>query len=221
MSTKAVFFDLDGTLLNTFPDLLAAANKQLIIHHRSIISEEEAKKYLYHGSTALINYLFEKLPHEDRKQLYKEYLDLYQNCMTEKTYFYPGIQETLSYLDKQNIPWGVITNKLYFLAESLLRHFNLMGRAICLIGPNTADSKRKPDPAPLLYACKLAKVSPAEAVYIGDTYTDTGAAKAAYMPMILVRYGYMPDYKELTQEAAYCVDDARDLVTILQNHFTN
>src|SRR3989339_536317 len=219
MLTKAVFFDLDGTLLNTFPDLLSAANQQLIKYHRPVILEEEAKKYLYHGSTALINYLFEELSHEDRQKLYEEYLKIYKECMTKKTHFYPGILETLNFLDEKKIPWGVITNKMYFLAAPLLQHFNLMNRALCLVGPETVNGKRKPDPDPLLYACKLAKIKPEEAVYVGDTYTDTGAAKAAHMPMVLVRYGYMPDYQELSHEADYCIDKGTELLVTLQKYF--
>jgi len=216
MHTKrTVFFDLDGTLINSLPDLLAALNALLAKYKVAPIPSEKAKHYFQHSSSHILKKLFSDSDH-NLEVLIKECFKLYEARLTCETKLYPGIEKVLMHLDDANIPWGVVTNKPYFLAEPLLRHFNLIDRSICLVCPETVD-KPKPHPDPLLHACQLANITPSDAIYVGDTLADIGAAKAANIPLVLACYGFLPDYRTLKQEVSYHIQAPVELINVLRS----
>ena len=211
---NTIFFDLDGTLINSMPDLLAALNVLLTSHQISPISKEKAKECFQYPSSAIVKKLFSNVQC-NLKTLVEKFFNLYEARMTEETTLYPGVESVLQYLDDEKIPWGVVTNKPYFLAEPLLRHFNLIDRSICLVCPETVE-RPKPYPDPLLHASRLVNIKPEEAIYVGDTLADINAAKAANMPLVLACYGFLPDYQLLKRDVANCIDSPIELIEIIK-----
>lgn len=210
---RTVFFDLDGTLINTIPDLLGALNTLLAHYKYSPIAFTQAKNYFQHNSTIIFKKIFGD-SFSEYDSIRKEYFKIYEARLTQKTELYPGVDQVLDHLDRAGITWGIITNKPYFLAEPLLRHFNLIDRTICLVCPETVTHP-KPHPEPLLYACQLMNITPTEALYVGDTLVDIQAAKAANMPLVLACYGFVPDYETLKKETSQHIYMPTDLIQLL------
>jgi len=212
---NTIFFDLDGTLINSIPDLFAALNVLLTTYQISPLPPEKAKECFQHSSSKTLKKLFSNSDH-DLKVLVEKFFKLYEARMTQKTHLYAGVETVLHYLDSEKISWGIVTNKPYFLAEPLLRHFNLIDRSICLVCPETVD-KPKPNPDPLFHACRLANIKPQEAIYVGDTLADVGAAQAANMPLVLACYGFLPDYQALKQTVTHHVQAPIELIDTIKS----
>jgi phosphoglycolate phosphatase len=189
---QAMFFDLDGTILDTAPDLTHALNQVLIKHGRPTLSLETLRPHVAGGSPAMLYSGFQITPTDSLfPTLREEFLAAYQLCYHHQTKFFPGIETLLTYLDQSNIPWGIVTNKPGWLAEPLLKHFKLTHRYRCLVAGDLLP-KRKPEPDTLLHACHLTGVEAKHSVYIGDAESDVQAAKAAGMSVIVAKYGYLP-----------------------------
>lgn len=185
----SVFFDLDGTLLDTAPDLVAALNKVFVNHGRPPLSLEAVLPAITQGSRAMLRCGL-SLDQSERSDIKQEFLHLYKQHIAHHTRYFDGMDSVLHYLDEKSLPWGVVTNKPTALAEPLLAHFKLHHRYRCLVAGDTLE-KSKPDPAPLLHACQLADVDPQQALYIGDAESDVIAAHAAGMTAIIAGYGYL------------------------------
>jgi N-acetyl-D-muramate 6-phosphate phosphatase len=189
---EAVFFDLDGTLLDTAPDLFTACNEILRRYGRPLVSFDDFRQWVHGGSLMMIGNSFQiKEDHPDIADIKQQFFDQYQKNITQQTQLFKGIEKVLSYLESDGIPWGIVTNKLTYLTEPLLDYFNLKSRCRCLVCGDTL-TKVKPDPAPLLHACQLAHAQPEFSVYIGDSYSDIQAANRANMLSIAAHYGYLP-----------------------------
>jgi len=187
---EAVFFDLDGTLLDTAPDLIAALNDILEQHQLPPTELLETRSYVHGGSITMIKHAFNiDQNHPTFKPIRAAFLNRYRKILTQQTTFFPGIETVLNHLDDKKLPWGIITNKPEWLTIPILEHFQLTNRIACLVAGDTL-STRKPDPAPLHYACHLTNCQPHQAIYIGDAESDVITAKAAGMPIIAVTYGY-------------------------------
>ncbi len=187
---RALFFDLDGTLLDTAPDLTTALNDVLTHHQRQPVALELVRPRVAHGSRGILHCGFTIDDHHpDFETLRTEFLHAYQAHLTDETQLFDGISNVLDFLDEEKIPWGIITNKPGWLAEPLLTHFNLDHRYRCLISGDSLP-KRKPDPLPLLHACQLVTVDPKQSAYVGDAHEDIQAAKAAGMLAVVAQYGY-------------------------------
>ena len=193
---KAVFFDLDGTLLDTAQDFAYSINLLLQDAKKPLVDFNLFRQEVYGESNRMISFAF-NLPekHPDFEMIRKNFLAIYhQNC-TKKTVYFPGMELLIDSLDAKKIPWGIITNKPSWLTTPIVNHFELNKRAVCIISGDTL-TKCKPDPLPLLHACEKARVSPAQAIYIGDSETDIIAAKNAGMKSIAVTYGYHPPHAD-------------------------
>lgn len=187
---SAVFFDLDGTLLDTAPDLAQALNYILQNHQRPTLSLESIRPTVALGARGIVCHGFQIDPDDPWfVTLRQEFLSAYEKFLTDKTYFFDGVEEVLNYLDDQRIPWGIVTNKPGWLATPLLAHFNLTQRYRCLVAGDHLP-KRKPNPDPLWHACHLVQVDPKSSLYIGDTEQDIDAAKRAGLMSMLALYGY-------------------------------
>ena len=188
---KSLFFDLDGTLLDTAPDLVAALNHVLQRHGQPTLPLNTVRPTIADGSRGILTCGFPLgEQHPEFNTLKKEFLHAYQQCLTDQTHYFEGMESVLDHLDKINLPWGIVTNKPAYLAEPLLAHFKLDRRYRCLVAGDTLE-KRKPDPDPLLHACQLARVNPHHSLYIGDAKSDVIAAHAAGMRAIIAQYGYL------------------------------
>lgn len=214
MMTQALFFDLDGTLLDTARDFAYAINLMLAKRNKPAINFNLFRKQVYGESKKMVSFAFNMNEHHpDFETIRQEFLHTYhQNCAA-KTVLFPGVELLLDKMDAKKMPWGIVTSKPTWLAQPVLEHFGLDKRAACIVMGDTL-STIKPDPAPLLYACERASVSPSDSLYVGDLETDIIAAKAAGMKSIGVTYGYHPPHTDFSQwHADWIVDDPMEILT--------
>lgn len=192
----AILFDLDGTLLDTAPEFIAAAlqlRKEFGLPQLPSTALQKIRVSVSHGMSALITAAFEVTETNPTHAIFrKQLLDLYQQNLGQQTKPFPGIEHLLQILDKRKIPWGVVTNKLSYLTEPLLRQQDLAKRAACIVSGDTTPHS-KPHPAPLLYAAEVMGISPNRCVYIGDAERDIIAGKTAEMTTIVALFGYVED----------------------------
>ena len=187
---RGVFFDLDGTLLDTAPDLAFALNALLVEEHRDALPFDTIRPHVSHGAGALLRLGFGIDPEAGRgPALRKRFLDIYADNVARETRPFPGIIELLDALEQRELPWGVVTNKPGFLSEPLLAELALDARAACIVSGDTLP-QRKPDPAPLLHAAALTGLAADDCIYVGDAERDVAAGRGAGMHTIAVRYGY-------------------------------
>lgn len=188
---RAVFFDLDGTLADTAPDLAAALNALLEEQQQPKLPYELIRPVVSHGGNALIRLAFNISEEQAEFQSLRErFLALYQARLHNSTTLFAGMPDVLERLEKENMAWGVITNKPAWLTNPLMEQLGLVGRAACVVcGDSTAYSK--PHPAPLQLANEITNTRPESSVYIGDARRDIDAGKAAGMFTLVACYGYL------------------------------
>lgn len=205
---KALFFDLDGTLLDTARDFAYAINLLLARKKKLPLNFDLFRNEVHGESKRMISFAFNMdESHPEFETIRHDFLQTYhQNC-TQHTVFFPGMELLLDRLDAKNIPWGIVTSKPTWLTEPVVKHFELDVRAKCIVMGDSL-AKIKPDPAPLLHACECAMVKPNNAVYIGDLKTDMIAAKAAGMKSIAVTYGYHPPETDFAEWGADLIVDS-------------
>lgn len=213
---KGVLFDLDGTLIDSAPDLYNCINKVLIDHNKPKVEFSKFRKLVSRGTQTIIEECFDDhLEDGMLERLRNQFWRYYSSSLTDKTEFFPGIDIVLDYLTQGNIPWGIVTNKIEKFAKPIINHFGWDMHAAAIIYGDTLTVS-KPDPEPLLVAAEQLKIEPKNCVYIGDTSTDIVAAKAAKMTNIIVGYGYSDlNLKELQQMADHFITKATFLKVIL------
>lgn len=189
--TTAVFFDLDGTLVDTAPDLGFALNTLLQQEGHAPLPHELIRPQASNGSAGLLGLGFGITADDaNYRPLQQRFIKLYQDNITRESSLFLGMAEVLSQLEEARLPWGIITNKPAFLTNPLVEQLGLAKRAACVVsGDTTAHSK--PHPAPMLYACELTSQVPESCLYIGDAARDIKAGKNANMTTLTARYGYI------------------------------
>ncbi len=190
---SCVLFDLDGTLVDTAPDLIDCLNKALEIHGFNTVSSEMIKPFISYGAAVMIKKSNTESDDATQQQILDTMLNLYQDNIAKHSQFFSGMTETLHTIESLGLKWGIVTNKRERFTNPLVEAFQLSERVACVIsGDTTANSK--PHPEPMLTACALAKVKPEECVYIGDAVHDIAAGKNANMKTLAAVYGYLkPD----------------------------
>jgi phosphoglycolate phosphatase len=193
---KAILFDLDGTLADTAPDLGNALNRQLQLHGLPILPLEVIRPHASHGARGLLKIGFNLKP-EDEKfiAMRDEFLNLYAERLCHDTTLFPGTLEVLAELEKQALPWGIVTNKVARFTLPLLEQLQIRHRAACVISGDTC-SKSKPHPDPLLEASRCLAIEPEYCVYVGDAARDIEAGLAAGMHTVVAKYGYLGDEED-------------------------
>ncbi|MDR5757791.1 phosphoglycolate phosphatase [Caballeronia sp. LZ035] len=215
---QAVLFDLDGTLADTAPDLVAAVNKMR--HDRGLEMRplELLRPFASAGARGLLGGAFEIGPeHHDFAAMRDEFLANYEADLCIETTLFPGILELLDQLDARGVRWGIVTNKVTRLSEPLVALLGLDARAGCLVcGDTTPHSK--PHPAPLLHAAELLDVAPERIVYVGDDLRDVQAGFAAGMITVAAAYGYCgDDIPPRRWHATHVVDTPEELQQLLRD----
>jgi N-acetyl-D-muramate 6-phosphate phosphatase len=212
----ALLFDLDGTLLDTAPDLVNALNIQLQRHQKPPITYEVARPYASRGSRGLIEIGFGILKGEaDFEARRQEYLDLYAQNLKIGTQAYPGMDQLLRKLTEHKILWGIVTNKPGFLTHPLLEQMSLSVPPACVVSGDTC-ARSKPAPDSLLYACELLDVLPENSLYVGDSECDVIAAREAGMKVIVARYGYtLPEENPALWKADGYIDTLTEVISLL------
>jgi phosphoglycolate phosphatase len=208
----AYFFDLDGTLLDTAPDMVAALNALRAEHNLSPLDYAMARTQVSNGAAGLLSIAFAHLDADGREALRGRYLDLYAERLSRETAPFPGMLDVLDALDNAGQPWGIVTNKPAFLTEPLLAAQGLSQRCACIVSGDTL-AQRKPHPEPLLHAARVVGVASATAVYVGDARRDIQAGQAAGMVTVVATYGYMePGEDPLLWGADHAVDHPTELL---------
>lgn len=188
---RTVLFDLDGTLLDTAPDLAYALNETLKLAGRPPLPFETIRPVVSHGGLALIRLGFGLEPEDPEFQTHRgRLLSLYRNHLARETRPFPGMYELLDALEQRGLNWGVVTNKPAWLTDPLLQALELFERAACVISGDTL-TERKPHPAPMLLACKCTGSSPEECLYVGDAKRDIEAGRNAGMATLVALFGYI------------------------------
>ncbi len=189
----AVFFDLDGTLADTAPDLAAAANRLVVEHGMMPVAYEKLRPVASHGARGLIGAAFGKRPEDPEfPSLRDTFLDYYEADIAVHTHLFDGMAEVLARLEANGIRWGIVTNKIARFTVPLVKAIGLAPRASAVVSGDTTPHA-KPHPAPLLHAAKLSGVAPARCMYVGDDLRDIQAGKAAGMATVSAAYGYCGD----------------------------
>jgi N-acetyl-D-muramate 6-phosphate phosphatase len=187
---RAVLFDLDGTLLDTAPDMVGALNS--LRHEQGLLPlpYEEVRGGVSHGAARVVQIGFPEAAPETFAHLQRRFLEIYRGALAQQTQLFPGMQRVLDVLLERRLKTGIVTNKAAWLTEPLLEELGLRARFDCVVSGDTL-AERKPHPLPLLHAAKLAGVPPQECVYVGDAQRDVQAAHAAGMPAVVANYGYL------------------------------
>jgi len=186
----AVLLDLDGTLLDTAPDLARALNALRAERQLSPLAFEHIRPQVSNGANAVVRIGFPGADAAQFELLRARFLELYRAGLVVETRLFPGFDEVLLQLEAHRIPWGVITNKPRWLTEPLMQQLGLFERAGCVLSGDSLPV-RKPDPLPLLTAARMLNVEPARCLYLGDALRDMQAARAANMVALGAGFGYI------------------------------
>ncbi len=209
---SAVLLDLDGTLLDTAPDLAAALNLLRGQEGLAPMPFAPIREQVSNGSVAVLHLGFPGSDEARFAALMQRFLALYRDRIAVQTRPFPGFTEVLAELDAHGIPWGVITNKPAWLTEPLLRALGLFERAGCVLSGDSL-AVRKPDPLPLLTAAARVGVEPPACLYLGDALRDMQAARAAGMVALGARFGYLPGDEDLAAwPVTAWIDEPRELL---------
>ena len=187
---RGVLFDLDGTLIDTAPDMIDSLNQLRRQESLEPLPYALARTQVSHGSTGLVRLAFPGADPVRFELLRERFLALYNERVARDTTLFDGAVEVLEALEASNRPWGIVTNKPTFLTTPLLEAIGIGLRAGCVVAGDTLP-QRKPHPAPLLHAADLLGVPPRQCLYVGDAERDIQAARAAQMPVLLAAYGYL------------------------------
>ena len=212
----AVLFDLDGTLLDTAPDLANALNYVLENNSHTRLPYKKIRSVVSHGGKALIKLGFD-LPENSEKaeHLRQQLLDYYQANICVETRLFPGMETVLDKLESRLIPWGIVTNKPGWLTNPLTEQLQLTKRAACIVSGDTCQYA-KPHPAPLLYAARQIKTQPAHCLYIGDAQRDIEAGINAGMKTMAARFGYLADTDRIEDwQADFIINRPEDILELL------
>jgi phosphoglycolate phosphatase len=192
-NARAVLFDLDGTLADTAPDLARALNRVRAAQGLEPMAPETTRSYTSSGARGLLKVGFGLEPGDARYETLKlQFLDFYAAEICVDTRLFEGMAELLDQLDRERLPWGVVTNKAERFTIPVLQGLQLGERAACIVGGDTT-ARAKPHPDPLLYAAAALQLPPDACLYVGDDLRDVQAAHAAGMRVLAARYGYLGD----------------------------
>ena len=188
---KHVLFDLDGTLVDTAPDLANALNRTLVNHGSQPLTFEAIRPSVSLGGVAMIKLGF-NLDETDPSfnPLRNEFLTIYRDNLSHHSRLFPGMERVLTRLEQINASWGIVTNKPGWLTNPLMQTLQLDTRTDCIVSGDTLEF-RKPHPAPLLHACELLQCKPEETLYVGDARRDIEAGANAGMTTLVAAYGYI------------------------------
>lgn len=195
----AVLFDLDGTLLDTAPDLGAAANHVLAQIGKAPLSDFVIRQTASDGALALIKAGLsetEQAEH-DLPVLRQQLLDHYVQHLYVGTRPYDGMVELITWLNNRAIPWGVVTNKPAFLTDPLLALVTELPNCAVAVSADTLPL-RKPHPEPLWHACEQIGVAAKDCLYVGDHIRDIEAGRNAGMTTAIAAWGYIAENEHLT-----------------------
>lgn len=210
----AVFFDLDGTLIDSAPDLVAAMRRLRMELGEPPIAMDKVGAVVSKGGRAMLRAGLPGVDEARIESLLPRYLRLYAEQIAVHTRTFDGIDRVLARFEAHSLPWGIVTNKPEHLARAVVAELGLAARSAALVGGDTLPV-RKPDPAPLLHAAGLANVDAARSVYVGDDARDIEAGRAAGMRTIAAGWGYLDGEDPHAWGADFVIARPQDLLPLL------
>ncbi|MEE4080703.1 phosphoglycolate phosphatase [Pseudomonas viridiflava] len=213
---KLIMFDLDGTLVDSVPDLAVAVDKMLLELGRPAAGLESVRAWVGNGAPVLVRRaLANDIDHSHVDDALAERgLDIFMEAYAQKhefTVVYPGVWETLKWLQKMGVQMALITNKPERFVAPLLDEMKLGRFFRWIVGGDTMPQK-KPDPAALFFVMKMAGVPASQSLFVGDSRTDVQAAKAAGVACVAMSYGYNHGRPIAEESPAMVIDDLRKLI---------
>ena len=210
---RAVLFDLDGTLVDSAPDLCHAVNRVLADLGRPSVPLSRLRQVVSKGGRAMLSVALPDLSEHEREPLLAPFLAYYAEALAVDSVLFPGIAELLAAIEARGLRWGIVTNKPEGLAVGVVEGFGWTQRCAVLVGGDTLP-QRKPDPAPIRLACERLGIAPGEAIYVGDDERDIVAARAAGMVSVAALWGYRePGDDPSTWRADHACQDAGELLS--------
>ena len=212
----AVLFDLDGTLIDSAPDLGAAADKMRIARGLPSLPLELYRPMAGAGARGMLGVAFGMTPdHPDFPVLREEFFLNYERCMTEHTCAFEGVPELISELLGLGLAWGVVTNKSMRFTGPLTRGMSLFATAAAVVGGDSTPHA-KPHPGPLLEAARRLNLEPGRCIYVGDDERDMLAGRAAGMATVAATYGYLGGSAARQWGAHAQIDSPLELLALLK-----
>ena len=213
----AVLFDLDGTLIDSAPDLGAAADRMRLARGLPSLPFEQYRPMAGAGARGMLGVAFGITPeHPDFVVLREEFFVNYENCMTERTYAFAGVAELIGQLQQRRLAWGVVTNKSQRFTEPLTRAMPLFASATAIVSGDTTPHA-KPHPEPLFEAARRLGLAPSRCLYVGDDERDIVAGLAAGMGTVAATYGYLGSKTDVSSWGAHATIGApAELLPLLQ-----
>jgi phosphoglycolate phosphatase len=217
-NTQAVLFDLDGTLIDSAPDLGAAVDKMRVDRGLSSLPLAHYRHMAGAGARGMLGIAFDMTPdHPEFDAMKEEFFVNYENCMTERTRIFDGVVDMVASLVAQGMPWGVVTNKSSRFTDPLTAAMPLFATAGAIVSGNTT-LHAKPHPEPLFEAARRLSVDPARCVYVGDDERDIVAGLAAGMGTVAATYGYLGQHTDISRWNAHLhIDSPLDLLKSLKS----
>lgn len=189
---KLVLFDLDGTLLDSAPDMLVTVNRMRDARGQQPMALSDIRPHVSRGSRAMSAAAFPELGGEVSPDMIQEFLGIYEAELGRNSLLFDGVAELLEAIEADGARWGVITNKPEYLARQVIPQLGWDSRCAILIGGDSLP-QRKPHPLPLLHAAQVLGASIDDCVYVGDDRRDIDAARAASMRSVVALWGYRGD----------------------------
>jgi phosphoglycolate phosphatase len=192
---QALLFDLDGTLVDSVPDLAAAVDAMLDDQGLPAAGEERVRQWVGNGAVKLVQRALaygrvcSESELENWQAAHRQFLIHYRGCASHYSRLYDGVEQALLHWHKNHISMAVVTNKPLNFVPDILQHFGIAHCFQFLVGGECLP-ERKPSAQPLLHACRQLNVEPTRALMVGDSSNDIVAARAAAMPVVAVSYGY-------------------------------
>lgn len=215
-SARAVLFDLDGTLIDSAPDLAGAGNDMRAARGLAVLPLAHFRPMVGSGARGMVDRAFGVQPHDPEfAALRDEFLQRYEGRMTQETAVFPELVPLLTELRKRVVPWAIVTNKATRFSVPLVGALSLLrGAATLVCGDTTPHAK--PHPAPLLEAARRIGFEPRDCVYVGDDLRDVQAGRAAGMSTVAVRWGYLGAGEPVEAWGAdHIIDSPMDLLKLL------
>jgi phosphoglycolate phosphatase len=211
-----VFFDLDGTLADTAPDLVSATNKLLVARNLEPKPYEFLRPYASAGARGLLEGAFGiGTNHPDFIPLRDEFFGNYEEALLVDSKLFEDMDQLLDQMDLAKLPWGIVTNKSQRFTNPLVELMGLHKRSVSTVSGDTTPYS-KPHPEPILHAARMANIDPTKSLYVGDDIRDVLAGKGAGMQTVAAAYGYC-GCKEPPQAwgADYIINSPLDLLKII------
>lgn len=215
-AVQAVLFDLDGTLIDSAPDLAGAANRLRAAHGLGAMPYAQLRPMVGAGARGMVGMAMGVGPDDPQFGVLRDqFLGLYEANMLVQTHVFPSMAPVLDRLDADGIPWGIVTNKAERFAVPVIAGLGLSDRASAIVcGDTTAHAK--PHPEPLLEAARRMEVQPSQCVYVGDDLRDVQAGHAAGMATLAAAWGYLGQGEAIHEwQADAIIDLPADLLNWL------